>query len=522
MTSDIVHQALMQPQAYPDAPAEIEFKETHVSRLYLTRDFVYKIKKPVDYGFLNFTTLDRRRFYCEEEVRLNRRFSPDTYLGIKEVRRSSEGVRLDGSGELLDYAVWMKRLPDERMLDNLIKARSAELPATMAPLGALLARIEADADICLENSGMSNLEEVRRNWRENFEQITPYTGQTLSTRSLELCRSYVDAFVQSHQELLLQRELDGFVRDGHGDLHAEHICLTDPIRIYDCIEFNRRFRIADVAADLAFLLMDLEVRDRRDLAAELLAGFQRNSAADPDLDILLPFYKVYRAFVRGKVESFLSADETVAEALRTEARRQARRYFNLALGYLMQPCLILTCGLMGSGKTTLARSLAWATGAEILRSDEIRKELAGDTGKKSSEEGFEEGIYSSQWTRRTYDTLAQRATAALHQGRIVIADASFADSAQRLRFFELAHVAGRPCFVLHLTCDTLVLEKRLRARTEKGTDVSDGRIELLGPQEKAFEPPAGPQVLEIDASAHIDDNVEYILDEIIQRAGFPA
>ncbi|WP_429885087.1 AAA family ATPase [Geoalkalibacter halelectricus] len=521
MTSEMVHQALMKPQAYPDAPEKVEFTETHVSRLYFTRNFVYKVKKPVDFGFLNFTTLDRRRFYCEEEVRLNRRFCPDTYLGIKEIRRDSGGIHLNGQGEILDYAVWMKRLPAARMLDHLIEARSPELEAVMPALGALLARIEEQAQICRENSGMSNLDEVRRNWRENFDQIAPFVGRTLVAPTLDLCRRYVDGFLQANAALLLQREADGYVRDGHGDLHAEHICLTDPVRIYDCIEFNRRFRVADIAADLAFLLMDLEVRGRRDLAAALLEGYVNSAAPDPELGTLLPFYKIYRAFVRGKVESFLSADDSAAESVRSAARRRARHYFNLVLGYLMQPCLILTCGLMGSGKSTLARALAHSTGAQILRSDAIRKELAADAAKNSPHHDFGAGIYSSEWTRRTYDSLLQSAAAGLGRGAMLIVDASFADAQQRRLFMNLAQKIGRPCFVLHLRSDTATLEQRLRRRSAEQTDISDGRVELLAAHQRAFSAPqADPWVVEIDATADIDENVEYALGEIIQRAGF--
>ncbi|WP_305044360.1 bifunctional aminoglycoside phosphotransferase/ATP-binding protein [Geoalkalibacter sp.] len=520
MNSEIVHKALMQARAYPVPPGRIEFKETHVSRLYFTDDFVYKIKKPVDFGFLNFTTLDRRRFYCEEEVRLNRRFAPDTYLGVREIRRDATGVHIDGQGEVLDFAVWMKRLPAERMLDALIARNAPELPQAMEPLGLLLAKMEQEADICRRNSGMSNLETIRRNWRENFEQVEPFCGQSLSAEALERLRDYVDAYVENQQALLRQREDQGFVRDGHGDLHAEHICLTEPIRIYDCIEFNRRFRVADTVADLAFVLMDLDFRDRRDLSSKLLATYARAAAPDPDLETLLPFYKVYRAFVRGKVDSFLAGDAKAAPDARREALDLARRYFHLALGYLAPPTLVLTCGLMGSGKTTLAKNLARATGAQLLSSDPLRKELAGQLAAEGPQTPYGQGIYSPAWSHRTYDTLAERAKEGLAQGHSVIVDASFARIEDRQRFFQLAANAGRPVLLVYLRADEATLRRRLHERAAAGMEASDGRAELLSDQRRHFAPPdPSENPLVMDAGLSLHAQTDRTLCAILQRAG---
>ncbi|WP_305041924.1 bifunctional aminoglycoside phosphotransferase/ATP-binding protein [Geoalkalibacter sp.] len=520
MNSDIVHKALMHARAYPIAPGRIEFKETHVSRLYFTDEFVYKVKKPVDFGFLNFTTLDRRRFYCEEEVRLNRRFAPDTYLGVREIRRDATGVHIDGQGEVLDFAVWMKRLPAERMLDNLIARDAPELPQAMEALGGLLARIEQEAEVCRQNGGMSNLEAIRRNWRENFEQVTPFCGQSLSADALKLIRDAVATFIEKQETLLQQREEQGFVRDGHGDLHAEHICLTEPIRIYDCIEFNRRFRVADVVADLAFLLMDLDFRGRRDLAAILLAAYANAAEPDPDFETLLPFYKVYRAFVRGKVDSFLGADAKAAAEVRQEAVDLARSYFLLALGYLTPCTLILTCGLMGSGKTTLAQSLARVTGAELLRSDLVRKELAGERATEGASAPYEQGIYAPSWSGRTYARLAELAEQALRPGRGVIVDASFVRAEDRQRFYDLAQRTGRPVLLVHLHGEEATLAQRLRERTAAGTDASDGRAELLPAQQRAFEPPdPGEKPLRLDAHLPLPEQADRTLCTILQRAG---
>lgn len=521
MFSDLVHKALLQPQAYPDAPARVEFRETHVSRLYFTPDFVYKVKKSVDFGFLNFTSLDRRRFYCEEEVRLNRRFAPDTYLGVREIRRGPKGVKLDGEGDVLDYAVWMKRLPTERMLDVLIDADAAELPQAMDKLSRVLARMEHEAEVHRDNGGTSNLEAVRRNWRENFEQTTPFAGQTLSHFTLESCRRYVEQFLDRHAALMQRREEQGYVRDGHGDLHAEHICLTEPIRIYDCIEFNRRFRVADVVADMAFVLMDLDMRSRRDLADRLQAGYMKAADPDPDFLTLLPFYKVYRAFVRGKVNSFLWADTEAQQDTREHSRELAHTYFNLALGYLLPPCLILTCGLMGTGKTTLAKQLARATGAQVLRSDVIRKELAGLDPEQSLQEDFDSGLYAYAWTKRTYEALAERAAQSLRQGDVVIVDASFSQESWRRHFLALAENAGVAALIVYLHAEDGILYERLQQRMTSARDASDGRPALLESQKQQFDvPEPGPQLLRLDSGGIMQNPVEQVLCTILEQTGF--
>lgn len=521
MYSDLVHKALLQPQTYPEAPARVEFRETHVSRLYFTPDFVYKVKKAVDFGFLNFTSLDRRRFYCEEEVRLNRRFAPDTYLGVREIRRGPQGVKLDGEGDVLDYVVWMKRLPAERMLDVMIDADAAELPQAMGQLAQVLARMEHEAEVHRDNGGTSHLEAVRRNWRENFEQTAPFAGQTLSPCTLETCRRYVDLFMERHAALMLRREEQGYIRDGHGDLHAEHICLTDPIRIYDCIEFNRRFRVADVVADMAFVLMDLDMRGRRDLTELLQTGYMTAADPDPDFLTLLPFYKVYRAFVRGKVHSFLWADTEAQQATREHGRELAHAYFNLALGYLVPPCLVVTCGLMGVGKTTLARQLARATGAQVLRSDVIRKELAGLDPEQSLQEDFDGGLYSGPWTKRTYEALAERAAQGLKQGNVVIVDASFSQENWRRHFLDLAENAGKAALIVYLHAEDGILYERLQQRMTSARDASDGRPALLESQKQQFDvPEPGPQLLRLDSGSAVQNPVEQVLCAILEQTGF--
>jgi aminoglycoside phosphotransferase family enzyme/predicted kinase len=513
MDQQTLHTALMCPEAWPQGRNEVEFCETHVSRLYFVGDRVYKVKKPVDFGFLDFTTLDRRHFYCTEEVRLNQRFAPDTYLAVLELRAEGTRVTVDGPGILVDYAVAMRRLPRERMLDVLIARDAPELPAAMVPLGRTLAALHRTSEICREAG--TDLCRIRQNWRENFSQVARLGGTTLATRGLELSRAYVAGFIDRRASLLAAREAAGEVRDGHGDLHAEHVCLTRPLRIYDCIEFNRRFRVADTAADLAFLLMDLEYRGRRDLAVGLLEAYRGSAGPDAERPLLLPFYKFYRAWVRAKVDSFLGADPGVQPATRAAATVRARRYFNLALGYLCRPRLLLTCGLMGSGKSTLAAPLATALGALLLRSDAVRKELAGARSAGSDQAAFNQGIYAPDFSRTTYSRLLALAGEGLRTGRTVIVDAAFGDPKRRQTFLDLATAQGVPGTILWIDCPPAIARQRLVERRQAGQDLSDGRPELYAAQAAGFSIPAPPEpLIRVDTTGDVDYNVQSILCEL--------
>ncbi|HXV21113.1 MAG TPA: AAA family ATPase [Desulfuromonadales bacterium] len=522
MVENTLHRDLLRPEAYPEETGPIGYRETHISRLYFTDRHVYKIKKAVDFGFLNFTTLDRRRFYCHEEVRLNRRFCPDTYLDVVEIRKTAQRHRVGGEGEIVDYAVRMKRLPEEHMLVHLLQAADPSLPAAMQRVGRRLALLHRDSEIVRSDGGRSDLDTLRHNWQENFTQTAPFVGQTLFACGQEACTAYVERFFTEHASLLHERQEQGFVRDGHGDLHAEHICLTDPVCIYDCIEFNRRFRVADVAADLAFLLMDLDFRERRDLAAITLEAYRKAGKADRELPRLLPFYKVYRAWVRGKVESLLAADAAAEAETRSAAAKRSRRYFSLALGYLCPPVLVMTCGLMGVGKTTVARSLAAALGARLLRTDELRKTLAGLPATAGRPEPFEAGIYSAGMTAKTYDLLLKRCLAALAAGESVIADAAFLRRAERERFAAAAKRKGFPWLLALMECPAETALDRLDRRQVLGQDASDGRRELYASQAAAFEPPAETEnIIRIDTAGDVDYNVQRILCAIIERDRCP-
>jgi hypothetical protein len=520
MDQESLHRTLLQPETYPAGRGPVTFKETHISRIYFIDEHVYKVKKPVDFGFLDFTTLEKRRFYCHEEVRLNQRFGRDMYRGVVEIREQDGRVTIDGPGHTIEYAVWMKRLPEQRMLPEFLKRQDPTLPDRMTALARHLARSYQQLEVFSPGSDQPHLEVVQNNWQENFDQTTPFIDRTLSARAYELLAEYVNSFLKEHRALLESREAGGWVRDGHGDLHCQHICLLDDsFVIYDCIEFNRRFRIADVLADLAFLLMDLDLRGRPDLAATVRRHYLEIMGGQDEARLLLPFYQVYRAYVRGKVESFLSADPNADPTIRAQAASRARRYFNQALSYLCPPgMLFLTCGLMGSGKTTVGKALAATLGGELLRSDELRKEIAGIPSDQRQEVAFNEGIYNPALTRQTYDLLEERCLSLLQSGGRVVADASFARQEQRERFLASARQAGYPVWLVVVECDRDTALQRLDRRRAEEQDASDGRSALYDRQAAAFEPvTAGPHVLRIDSTRTPDIMVEEILCEILVR-----
>ncbi len=508
---DRFHQQLLAPSTYPETTQSVAFKETHISRIYLTDTHVYKFKKPLNLGFLDFSTLEKRHHFCHEEVRLNRRFTTDIYLGVVELRQQNGKVCFSNRGQLIDYAVQMHRLPGNRMLDQLIKTNSADLPDEMPRLSLALHAVMKRAEIC-RNEAVRNVEGVKHNCVENFSQTKAAIGTALTSQAHTLMQKATQNDLAALEAIMIEREVNGFVRDGHGDLHTANICMTDPVCIYDCIEFNRRFRVADVVADLAFLIMDLEFRGRRDLADKLILHYQAHSG-DRDFNRLLPFYKRYRAWVRGKVEAMLAADLETTLATREEAEGLACCYFNLALGYLLKPTLFLTSGLMGVGKTTLANALSRATGATHLRSDVVRKQLAGLPEKQSCLDDFGKGLYSKEMTERTYAELFRAATKIISRQGSVVVDASFAKNDQRKKFIRFAEQAKCPVWLLHLECSDILAFKRLDQRIG---DASDGRRELYAKQKTDFSPiPSTMSVVTVDTSLPVDYNVQSLLCRVL-------
>jgi aminoglycoside phosphotransferase family enzyme len=331
----VLLQALSRPAAYPHTPSEVEIVQTQISVVFIAGDYVYKIKKPVDFGFLDFTTLDKRLFYCRQEVTLNRRLCPDVYLGVVPITQEGDTLSPEGNGIEVEYAVKMRRLPQDRLMDSLLQQKRVT-PEMVAGVAAKLAGFHEGARIGSELASTGDLDNVARNTEENFAQTEDYVNLTITPRQFECIRRYTHAFQDSRARLFSERVENGRIRDCHGDLHAAHICFSEGLCIFDCIEFNDRFRYIDVASEIAFLAMDLDFHERPDLSHHFVNEYVKASGDAQSLE-LLDFYKCYRAYVRGKVEGFKLNDPHVSEEEKSRTLAVARRYFELADSYAAAP-----------------------------------------------------------------------------------------------------------------------------------------------------------------------------------------
>lgn len=509
--------SLLDPGFYSHPVDRVELVQTHISYIFLAGDFVYKIKKPVDFGFLDFTTLDSRRYFCFEELRLNRRLAADVYLHVAPIEERRDGNLALGrplcgeddvsaeAEKVVEYALVMKRLPEERMLRRLLALGQVDLQL-MDAIAQKLARFHAEAETGGEIDRIGGFEAVEHNARENFEQTERYIGVTIPDWQFEFLRAYNADFLERQRGLLEDRVRRGRVRDCHGDLHLDHICLAgggDGITIFDCIEFNRRFRYGDVASEVAFLYMDLDFNGYHEFAQCFVEAYVVASG-DAEVRALLPYFACYRAYVRGKVVSFRLDDPAIAAADREAAKATARQYFALAYRYaarLEKPTLIMVGGLMGTGKSTLAEAIAEPLGATVVRSDVVRKRLMGVPETEHHFDAFGAGLYTPEITRQTYEAALAEARVALARGESVIVDASFSRRALRQEAARVAQEVGAESVFIECRCPEEIVRERLERRLQQEGEPSDGRAEILGQQRQSWESVEGEslRVIELDS-----------------------
>jgi aminoglycoside phosphotransferase family enzyme len=322
--------ALMKPETYEEDPGSIELVQTHISFVFLTRRFVYKVKKAVDLGFLDFTTLEKRRFFCEKELELNRRLCRDMYLEVVPINKS-DAIKIKGAGETVEYAVKMKRMPQEKMMSKLLEENKVD-DRLVDRIARIIADFHSKAETNRRISEFGSMTIIETNWKENFAQTEDFVGKTISTEDCKLILERSSDFMKRNVPFFEKRMAEGRVRDCHGDIHSGNIFVTDGIYIFDAIEFNDRFRYSDVVADVAFLAMDLDFRERSDLSDFFVERYIKYSG-DQELTKLLPFYKCYRAYVRGKVFSFKLIDPSINREEKSASTKEAKAYFKLASTY---------------------------------------------------------------------------------------------------------------------------------------------------------------------------------------------
>jgi len=324
--------ALLESQAYPHKPQKIELVQTQMSFIFLTGEYVYKIKKPVNLGYLDYTTLEKRHFFCHQELELNRRLCPGAYLAVVPIVEEKGELRIEGRGKAIEYAVKMKQLPQDRMMDVLLPRGQVTLEM-VARVAEKLMSFHQKAKTNQEIAAFGKLDVIRQNTDENFAQTEKYIGTSITAEEYQHIKNYTNNFIDSNTSLFDKRVKEGEIRDCHGDLHAAHVCFTDDICIYDCIEFNDRFRYSDVASEIAFLAMDLDRYQQAGLSRHLVNTYVELSH-DEELLKLLNFYKCYRAYVRGKVESFKLDDPYIPEEEKAKVLTAAQSYFQLAESYV--------------------------------------------------------------------------------------------------------------------------------------------------------------------------------------------
>jgi uncharacterized protein len=322
--------ALLRPEAYPQPPGKIELIQTHISFVFLTEKYVYKVKKAVNFGFLDFSTLEKRNAFCKKELDLNRRLCPNIYLEVLPITRLN-AIKVNGAGEVVEYALKMKRLPQESLMTLLIKEGRVS-NETVDGIARIVADFHAKAQATPEIGQFGSLRIIKTNWDENFAQTIKYINQAITEAQFQLIEEKINNFLEQNKPLMESRIASGRIRDCHGDLHSGNIFITDEICIFDAIEFNDRFRYSDVAADVAFLAMDLDFQKKSDLAEHFITKYVEYSK-DSQLTSLLPFYKCYRAYVRGKVISFRIDDKNISAKEKQLAIAEAQAYFKLAAEY---------------------------------------------------------------------------------------------------------------------------------------------------------------------------------------------
>jgi aminoglycoside phosphotransferase family enzyme/predicted kinase len=498
-------------RALENEGAHVDIFETHISWVIVTDRLAYKFKKAVHFDFLDFSTLDARHFYCQEEVRLNRRLAPDLYLGVASITGSEQEPLIDGAGAAIDYAVKMRTFPQQALWSARIKAGSLSV-GEIDELAEKIGRFHRDADVAPSDSAWGSRVTILHTAADNLAVIASLvnTEQQQQLREIETWQS------TQHQQLnnaFEDRKANGMIREGHGDLHGGNILTIDGhVEAFDCIEFNEALRWIDVIDDIAFTCMDLRMQGRPDLAARLLNRYLELTGDYDGLGVF-SYYQTQRALVRCKVALMR------AKQLRTEGQdgspfeQQADRYLEFSVQSIKahRPSLMIMHGLSGSGKSTIAQSIVELTGAIRIRSDVERKRMHGLAPTSRAGAAADAPLYSPQATQMTYDRLLQLARCIVEAGMPVVVDAAFLKHAERTQFANLAHALNAPFLIIDVQASVATMKQRITRRTEMNHDPSDADVEVLERQLNWNEPFAADEMLNVVA---IDSERNMEVDDI--------
>jgi aminoglycoside phosphotransferase family enzyme/predicted kinase len=509
-----IFQAMEKPEFYPHPVTRIKIRETHISMVFLTGAYVYKIKKAINLEFLDYTSLSKRKFYCLQETALNRRLSDDVYLGVVAITRKNGCYFLNGPGDVVEYAVKMRQLPEQRSLVRLLRRAKIDQKA-ISQIALKLSKFYEHAPIGGKTSAYGTWETIRTNCEENSRQSEPFAGTVIDDRMFRVVRAATCSFLNRRKVLFEQRVNRGKIRDCHGDLRSGHIYLTDGIQIIDCIEFNERYRYSDITSDLAFLAMDLDYEGFPNAAQHLLDCYVRY-ADDPDVFVLIDFYKCYRALVRAKVNCLRLANGALGQPQKKRLLKETDRYLNLAYKYAIlftRPTMWVICGMVACGKSTIAKKLSEITNIGVLHSDLIRKDLFGMKSEDVMDVPFEVGIYSKGASSLAYGKLLLLAQEKIEKGSSVILDATFSKRRQRREALRLAEDMDANIVFIECIAPVRVIEARLLKR-EDDACVSDARlhhVKQLMSQFEPFQDIADQTHIRIDTQKPVKENMTKIL-----------
>ena len=505
-------QKMLSAEIYDHPVSQLELIETHISWVILTGDYAYKIIKPVDFGFLDFSTLQQRQDCCEQELRLNRRLAPEVYLDVVAITGTADEPVISGDGEAIEYAVKMTQFPQSAQLDNMLTAGTLHAEH-MEAIARMVADFHRSVEVASAELRYGDDDVVYQPMEENFIQIEQHIDTTPYKTALDALQNWSQAEYKRLQQTLIQRKRDGFIRECHGDMHLRNMLwLNEHPMAFDCIEFNASLRWIDVISEAAFLVMDLQDRQQYPLANRFLNSYLEATGDYAGLTIL-PFYLAYRAMVRAKVNALrLEQDNVSSEESKLE-RQSFESYLALATTYTQQetPRLIIMRGLSASGKSTISQQLVDRMGAIRIRSDVERKRLFEPEPSDSKQNEIEQGIYSTKASEQTYTKLQQLATHVINSGRSVIIDAAFLKQEQRQPFQLLAESLGVSFNIIEITAPADILRQRIKARKN---DVSDADRAVLEHQLAHWQPLLDS---ELASAISIDTTEPVDIDSLIER-----
>ncbi|WQG56722.1 AAA family ATPase [Pseudomonas sp. RTB3] len=501
--------ALQNPALYPHPVEGFQVIETHISWVLLTGPYAYKIKKPVNFGFLDFTSLPAREHFCREELRLNQRLTSDLYLDVLPITGSVEAPQLGGDGEVIEYALKMRQFPQSQLLSTL-QANGELTPSHIDEMARQIAEFHINAPHVPQEHALGAPESVMAPVLQNFEQIRPLISDKADLQQLDALQAWAESSFERLKDLFAQRKAAGFIRECHGDIHLGNATLIDgKVVIFDCIEFNEPFRLTDVYADIAFLAMDLEDRGLKSLSRRFISQYLELTGDYQGLE-LLNFYKAYRALVRAKVALFSMPSEASA-VQRATTLRQYRNYANLAESYSTIPSrfLAITHGVSAVGKSTVSMRLVEALGAVRLRSDVERKRLFGE---QQVENAPQAGIYAVDASAKTYARLNEIADTVLRAGFPVVLDATFLKREQREAAAKVAEATGAPFLILDCNAPQAVIANWLAQRQAYKSDPSDATLAVIGEQHANRDPLTAEELI---LSQRVETNESGTLDALV-------